>query len=115
MSNYLSSLHTNQNEAATSRYRVLIENIYCTWNSLDNTEAPSYQNQSVCVCVCVRVWEDLSLCSVITQMNTKDTIYTASLLTDIVYYIYFSYRNNVCGSFGRWYWTDGYVPAEDDS
>ena len=28
-------------------------------------------------------------------MDTRDTIYTASLLNDIVYYIYFSYRNNV--------------------
>lgn len=44
------------------------------------------------MCACVLV----SLCSVIkTQMNTNYTIYTASLLYDIVYYIYFSYRINV--------------------
>lgn len=61
---------------------------------LNNTEAPLYQ-KPVCLCA----WEDLFPSSVITQMNTKDTIYTASLLNDIVYYIYFSYRNNVsvCG------------------
>lgn len=38
-------------------------------------------------CACVRI---RSTCSV---MNTWDTIYTAGSLNDIVYYIYFSYRN----------------------
>lgn len=47
-------------------------------------------------------------------MNTKDTIYTASLLNDIVYYIYFSYGNNVW-----FFWTlvlnGHYILAEGDS
>lgn len=51
-------------------------------------------------------------------MNTKYAIYTASLLNDIVYYIYFSYRNNVCVCvcvFRMLVLNGQFIPAEDGS
>ena len=77
MSNY--SLHTTVNDAAIDH--VCLQETF------------TVHEPTTLLPVC----EDLSPCSVMTQVNT---IYTARLLTDIVYYIYFSYRNNV---FERWY------------
>lgn len=71
--------------------QTIVDTTSFLYEAAPETHWTTLKLRSVCACVCV-------FCDK-TQMNTNYIIYTASLLYDVVYYIYFSYRNHV-GS--RW-------------
>lgn len=101
-----SSFHTNQNEAVspvTCAYRktFTVHETHSTTLKLLHIRT----SLSVCMRGFVPVFCDNP------KWTQKDTIYTARLLNDIVYYIYFSYRNNV----SVLVLNGQHIPAEDES